>query len=106
MKAFLLGVLVFALLALGAPAAALAQSVDNLPTRDYCRDSPFPVLCLIVRAGYQPAKWCPEVIGQTSYKPAGQQCESDAREPRSVPAPMSREPDPHECHGYEKSKAK
>ena len=103
MKAFLLGVL---LLICGATATA-AQSVDQGPVE--CRDFifPFNVICLSQKAGYQEVKWCAEVIGQTSIKPAGQQCESDAREVRAAPAPAMREPPKHCEHEYkDKSKSK
>ena len=101
MKAFVLGVL---LLIFSASAAA-AQSVDQGPVE--CRDFVFPfnVICLSRQAGYQPVKWCAEVIGQKSIKPAGQQCESEIEPQRDRAVAMEPREPPKECeHEYKDKK--
>ena len=74
-----------------------AQSVDNDLPRVQCRNFPFPfsVMCLANAAAYRDMKPCAE-IGQTSIKPAGQQCDAGRGEARAFGS-FSREPRGRDC---------
>lgn len=85
-------IMLAALAILAMPTAAFSQTAEQpiYDRRVACRELPFPisVLCLASRASYIAEKQCPE-IGQTSLKPAGQQC--DAGRTDRAPA-VSRDP--------------
>ena len=72
-----LAFVVLALVAFAAtPAGAQTAEQPIYDRRIACRELPFPVwvICLAARASYIEPKWCAE-IGQTAFKPAGQQCD-------------------------------